>query len=255
MWDQIIGAIGQLQTINSETTKPFRIKDVSPNQARGTFTLIGEEHREQSLSLYFLDLLGLVDKPLFVESTLDETGLRLTFFREAEEPARELESDIFVTRKALSLCLISVTRPATRTFVLLGLLTIFTIIGPVIAYILFRRQKHKVSFGFDSSSDVGLVLTFVGDRSLLAKLLPLMEMSRNCLSHSDDIIPANHNASDPPAAAGRDIECRINGKDTCLVSKAELIQMARDGSLKKSDQLRRIGHTWVNAEKIPGLFR
>jgi hypothetical protein len=260
MWDQILGALGQLQTINSDTTKTFRIRSVSAHPDKCSFTLTGEEHRDQSLFTSIFELLGLIGKPVVAESKLDDTGLRLTFVTETGPSSTELESEIFVARKALNTCLVSITRPTAGIFIVLGLLTVFTIIGPLIAYILYKRQKHKVSFGFDSSSDVGLVLSFIGDESLQGKLLPLLAIGRNYLSLSsgaDAPTPTSEPPAPPPAAdAGvRDIECRINGQEVFLVTKAELIQMARGGSLKRSDEVRRVGQTWVAADRIAGLFR
>lgn len=258
MWDQILGALGQLQTINSDTTKTFRIRSVSAHPDKRSFTLTGEEHRDQSLFASIFELLGLIGKPVVAESKLDDTGLRLTFFTETGPSSTELESEIFVTRKALNACLVSIARPTAGIFIVMGLLTVFTIIGPLVAYILYKKQKHKVSFGFDSSSDVGLVLSFIGDESLQGKLLPLMAIGRNYLSTTFDApTPSSEPPAPPPAAdAGvRDIECRINGQEVLLVTKAELIQMARDGSLKRSDEVRRVGQAWVAADRIAGLFR
>lgn len=260
MWDQILGVLGQLQTLNSDTTKTFRVRNVSARPDTRSFTLTGEEHRDQSLLTSIFELLGLVGKPVIVEATLDEPGLRMTFFTDTGPSSKELESEFFVARKALTTCLISITRPTAGIFIVLGLLTIFTIIGPLIAYILYKRQKHKVSFGFDSSSDIGLVLSFVGDESLQSKLQPLVTIGRGYLSSAADTSSASPEptASPPPPAADaavRDIECRINGQEVFLVTKAELIQMARDGSLKRSDEVRRVGQAWVAAERIAGLFR
>lgn len=256
MWDQILGALGQLQTIHSDTTKTFRLKSVSTHSDKHFFTLTAEEHRDNSLTTSVCELLGLIGKPVIAELKLDHTGLRLAFVTETSPSSTQLESEIFVTRNALSTCLVSITRPTAGIFVVLGLLTVFTIVGPLIAYILYKRQKHKMNFGFDSSSDVGLVLSFVGDESLQGKLLPLLAIGRNYLSEDNDL-PTT--PPEPPIQAAdvavRDIECRINGHEVLLVTKAELIQMARNGSLKRSDEVRRVGQTWATAERIAGLFR
>jgi len=207
-----------------------------------------------------LELLGLLSSPIAVKAQLDAAGLHMTFSKDADQPATALESDIFVARKDLSGCVMSITRPTSGLYIVIGLTTIFTIIGPLIAYILYRRQKHKCSFGFDSSSDVGLVLSFVGDGSLQSQLMPLMAVAKAYLSSDSDLSEAS---PEPPTfqpssladGAVRDIECRLNGREVCLVSKAELIQMARDGILKRSDEVRKQGQTWVAAERVTGLFR
>jgi hypothetical protein len=259
MLDQILGALGQLKSLNSDTTKTFRLRNISACSDNRSFTITGEEYRNQSFFTSIFVSLGLVDKPVVVEAQLDEVGLRMTVLTEKGPSSTDLEYEAFVSRKALSACLVSVKRPASGIFIVLGLLTIFTIIGPLIAYILYKRQKHTISFGFDSSSGVGLVLSFIGDESLQGKLLPLMAIGRSYLgSVADSPSSSPEPAASPPVltdAAVRDIECRINGQDRFLVTKGELIQMARDGSLKRSDEVRRVGQAWVAAERIAGLFR
>lgn len=260
MWDQILGIFGHLQTINADTTKTFRVKNVTAYQDAREFAITGEEHRDQTLLTPLFELLGLVEKPVNIEAKLDDSGLRMTFVTDAGSSAMVLESELFVARKALSACVISITRPKTGIFIMLGLLTIFTIIGPLIAYILYKRQKHKISFGFDSSSEVGLMLSFTGDGSLQGKLLPLMAIGRDYLSRANDEalavpeLPTSFPAL-PVDPAGRDIECRIDGQKVYAVTKAELIQMAREGSLKRTDEVRKLGQLWVAAERVSGLFR
>ena len=257
MLDQVLGFLGQLQESTSlAQKKSFRIRKIALDAPNFSYTILAEEARTASVLTPLLEALGIVDPPYMVECKLSSDGCGLVFFKESAAEKRSLESDVLVSRKHLCGYVLTCDRPTRAKYVIMGLITIFTLIGPVVAYWLYKKQKHTVSFGFDSTSDLGLVLTFVGGETLETQARELMAVGRKYLVTAGvDSCEDNATATPPSQAsiAAKDFECRIDGR-FCQVTKAELIQMARDGRLKRSDEVRRPGQVWVTAERVNGLF-
>jgi hypothetical protein len=257
MLDQVLGLLGQLQESNSlAQTKSFRIRKIALDAPNLSYTILAEEARTASVLTPLLEALGLVEPPYVVESKLTSDGCGLVVFRESSAEQRSIVCNVVVSRKHLCGYVLACDRPTRAKYVIMGLITIFTLIGPLVAYWLYKKQKHKVSFGFDSASDLGLVLTFVGGETLETQARELMDVGRKYLVAAGDDCREDTTTATPPSQtsiAAKDFECRIDGQ-FYQVTKSELIQMARDGRLKRSDELRRPGQVWVIAERVNGLF-
>lgn len=259
MLDQIIGIVGQLQEANANTKKLLRIRKIDLDEHNNTYTILADEDRKRGLLTPLLEVIGLLKQPFVVESKLDQDGFSLVFFEESPQNPRRVESEVYVSRAHLVGCVSAYERPSRNVFVFWGLATIFTLIGPVVAYMLYKKQRHSVSFGFDNDGDVGLVLTFVGNDVVESQARQLMSIGKKylCATTADN---RSHGASQPVATAmagsglPKELECRIRGK-IYQVTKPELIQMARDGRIGKLDEVRRPGQAWIPAERVNGLFQ
>ena len=259
MLDQVLGLLGQLQESNAlAQKKSFRIRTVALDAPNLTYTILAEEARTASVLTPLLEALGIVEPPYVVECKLTSEGCGLVFFKQSSAEQRSVESDVLVSRKHLCGYVLTCDRPTRAKYVIIGLITIFTLIGPLVAYWLYKKQKHTVSFGFDSTSDLGLVLTFVGGETLETQARELMAISREYLvaaggDHCEDTPATTAALPSRVNGAAKDFECRIDGR-LYQITKSELIQMARDGRLKRSDEVRRPGQAWVTAERVNGLF-
>lgn len=223
---------------------------------------------------FFTDLLqaiGLIDPPATLKYQADADGVLLST-RTGREGNFTNEVDIFVARKNVLAVARSYTKPRALLFIIIGIATVVTIIGPIIALLLYLRQKHTASFGFDTDLDIGLVISFVGGRDLDRQLQPLWDQGKQYVLEGQTsavVTPTstpgpesiNMHWADPPQPdpiGTYDVEpgkilVQLNGQVQSL-TKQQLTTLARQGKISPSDQVSIDGRKWLSASKVRGLF-
>lgn len=271
MWDVIVSnLVSNLQGGAAVGLKQFDPPSrVSSGTEGSEFAFKATEHREGVLWV-LLQGLGLVDPPaeLTYKAGPDGVGFSL---RTGIQGNYSSESDVFVARKSINCVARSFSRPHSLIFWVIGILTCFTLVGPVVAYLLYKRQKHTASFGFDTDSDIGLVVTFVGNASIDQQLRPLWAQGMSYVSrcetadgvaYGDGVALAAESgriATAPRGGAGQSgtspgkILVGING-EVQSVTRQQLVEMARLGQLTSSDKVSTDGQKWLPAGNIRGLF-